>query len=153
MAGLTSAAENNILNWMKGTTWPTTAVGTSPGWGAAPTTVWVGLFTVSPSTDASGSFTGTEVTGGSYARVAVTTSSGWSALSGGSTTPAQISNAAVITFPTPTVSWGTVVAVGIMDTVGPTGGNLLWWNTISSQAIGIGVVASFAIGALVLTVD
>ncbi len=146
MAGLTTQAQNNILNLMKGTTWPTTGA-----WGAAPATTYVGLFTVLPTTDASASYTGTEVTGGSYARVAVTSSTGWSAITGGSTAPSQISNAGIITFPTPTVSWGTIVAVGIFDAA--TTGNLLWFNSITSQAIGIGVVASFAIGALVLTMD
>ena len=145
MAGLTTQAQNNLLNLMKGTTWPGTGA-----WGAAPANTYVGLFTTAPTTDASASYTGTEVSGGSYARVAVA-SSGWSSISGGSTTPSQISNSGIMTFPTPTVSWGTVLAVGIFDA--STTGNLLWWNTITSQAIGIGVVASFAIGALVLTMD
>lgn len=146
MAGLTTQAQNNLLNLMKGTTWPGTGA-----WGAAPATTYVGLFTTAPTTDASASYTGTEVTGGSYARVAVTSSSGWSSISGGSTTPSQISNSGIITFPTPTVSWGTVVAVGIWDAA--TTGNLLWWNSFTSQAIGVGVIASFAVGALVLTLD
>lgn len=146
MAGLTTQAQNNILNWMKGTTWPATGA-----WGAAPTTTWVGLFTTAPTTDASATFTGTEVTGGSYARVAVTSSSGWSAITGGSTSPSQISNAATITFPTPTANWGTVVAIGIFDA--STAGNLLWWASITSQVINTGVVASFAASALVMTVD
>jgi hypothetical protein len=146
MAGLTTLAETNILNWMKGTTWPSSA-----GWGAAPVTTYVGLFTTAPTTDASATYTGTEVSGSSYARVAVTSSSGWSAITGGSTTPAQISNAGIITFPTPTGSWGTILAVGIFDA--STTGNLLWWATITSQAIASGVVASFAIAALVLTMD
>lgn len=147
MAGLTTAAENNILNWMKGIAWPTVA----GAWGPAPATTYVGLFTAAPTTDASASYTGTEVTGGAYARVAITSSSGWSALSGGSTTPAQISNSGSITFPTPTASWGTVLAIGIFDAA--TTGNMLWWNTIAAQAIGSGVVASFAVGALVLSMD
>jgi hypothetical protein len=145
MAGLTTQAQNNLLNLMKNTTWPA-----SGAWGAALATTWVGLFTTAPTTDASASYTGTEVTGGSYARVSVA-STVWTAISGGSTTPSQISNNAIITFPTPTVSWGTVLAVGIFDAA--TTGNLLWWNTITSQAIGIGVVASFGIGSLVLTMD
>src|SRR6266702_449824 len=104
---------------MKGTTWPTTSA-----WGAAPATTYVGLFTTAPTTDASARYTGTEVTGGSYARAAVTSSSGWSAISGGSTAPSQISNAGVITFATPTASWGTILAVGVCDAA--TTGNLLW---------------------------
>jgi hypothetical protein len=138
MSGLTKAAQDNILNLMKGTAWP---AGTG-GWG--------GLFTTNPTTDVTVSYTGTEVTGGSYARVAVANASGWSAIST-TGTASQISNAGVITFPTPTVSWGTIIGVGIFDAA--TTGNLLWWNSITSQVIGIGVVASFAIGALIMTVD
>jgi hypothetical protein len=151
MAGLTNGATDNVLNWMKGTTWPTTAIGTSPGWGAAPTTTYVGLFTTNPTSDVSTANGSTEVSGGAYARQPITSSSGWSAISTPSGTLRQISNAAVITFPTPTVSWGAVIGVGIFDSL--TTGQLLWWNSISSQTIGIGVVASFAIGALVLQMD
>src|SRR6266704_2435748 len=145
MAGLTTQAENNLLNLMKGTNWPS-----SGAWGAAPANTYVGLFTTAPTTDASASYTGTEVSGGSYAHVTVA-SSGWSAITGGSTAPSQISNSSVITFPTPTANWGTVLAVGIFDA--STTGNLLWWATITSQVINSGVVASFAAAALVLTVD
>ena len=145
MAGLTTQAQNNVLNLMKNTTWPS-----SGAWGAALANTYIGLFTTAPTTDASASYTGTEVSGSNYSRVTVA-SSGWSAISGGSTTPSQISNSGTITFPTPSGSWGTILAVGIFDAA--TTGNLLWWNTITSQAIGSGVVASFAIGALVLTMD
>src|SRR6266702_1323918 len=146
MAGLTTQAQNNILNLMKGTTWPTTGA-----WGAAPATTYVGLFTTAPTTDASASYTGTEVSGGADARVAVTSSTGWAAITGGFTEPWQISDAGISTFPTSALSRGTVLAVGIFDAA--TTGHLLWWATITSQAVGIGVVASFAIGALVLTMD
>src|SRR6266702_8415312 len=127
MSGLTTQAQNNLLNLMKGTTRPS-----SGAWGAAPANTYVGLFTTAPTTDASASYTGTEVSGGSYARVTVA-SSGWSALSGGSTKPAQISNSGVITFPTPTANWGTVLAVGIFDAA--TTGTLLWWAAITSHVI------------------
>jgi hypothetical protein len=145
MAGLTTQAQNNLLNLMKNVAWPA-----SGAWGVQLATTWVGLFTTAPTTDASASFTGTEVTGGSYARVSVA-SSVWSAITGGSTAPSQISNSSIITFVTPTASWGTVLAIGIFDAV--TAGNLLWWNPITSQAIGTGVVASFAASALVMTMD
>ena len=127
-----------MLNWMKGTTFL-----------AAPATTYVALFTTAPTSDAGTG--GTEVSGGSYARQAITSSSGWSAISGGGTVAEQISNAAIITFPTPSASWGTVVAVGIYDAL--TVGNLLYFATITSQAIGVGVVASFAANALVVTAD
>ena len=123
---------------MKGTTYA-----------SAPATTYVALFTTAPTSDAGTG--GTECSGGSYARIGITSSSGWSAISGGGTAAEQISNAGVVTFVTPTGSWGTVVAVGIYDAL--TNGNLLYFNTITSQAIGTGVVCSFAIGALVITAD
>src|SRR5260221_11772528 len=136
MAGKATYLEDQVLNYMKGTTF------------VAPTTnVYVALFTTAPADDGTG---GTEVSGGSYARALVARSSGWSAITGG-TAPHQISNAGVITFATPTANWGTVLAIGIYDAL--TTGNLLYWNTITSQVINTGVVASFAIGALVITED
>lgn len=138
MAGKSQYLENAVLNWMKGSTFA-----------AAPTTVYVALFTTAP-TDDSGAGA-VEVSGGSYARASITTSTGWSSISGAPSAPAQISNGSTITFATPTGSWGTVVAIGIYDAL--TTGNLLYWNTITSQAIGSGVVASFAASALIVTED
>ena len=138
MAGKSQYLENAMLNWLKGTTFV-----------AAPTTVYVALYTTAP-TDDSGAGA-VEVSGGSYARASITTSSGWSTISGAPSAPAQISNGSTITFATPTASWGTVVAIGIYDA--SSAGNLLYWNTITSQAIGSGVVASFAASALIVTED
>src|SRR5260370_4126268 len=89
-----------ILNWLKGTTFL-----------AAPATTYVALFTTAPTSDAGTG--GTEVSGGAYARQPITSSTGWSAISGGATVAGQISNGAVITFPTPTASWRTLIAVGL----------------------------------------
>jgi hypothetical protein len=138
MAGKSQYFENIVLNWMKGTTAA-----------AAPATTYMALFTTAPTDDAGTS--AVEVSGGSYARIGITSSSGWSAISGAPSAPAQISNSGVVTFVTPTGSWGTVVAIGIYDAL--TAGNLLWWNTITSQAIGTGIIASFAVGAVILTDD
>ncbi len=136
MAGKSTYLEDKLLNWMKGT-----------AFGTAPTTVYVALFTTAPADDGTG---GTEVSGGSYARASITTSSGWSAVSTG-TTPHTISNGGVVTFATPTANWGTVVAIGIYDA--STAGNLLYFNTITSQSINSGVIASFAVGALIVSED
>jgi hypothetical protein len=88
----------------------------------APATFYIGLDTVA-CTETGG---GTEVTGGNYARVAVTSSlANWAGTqSAGSTvassgTSGTTSNNAVITFPTPSVSWGTVVTAR-------------WWDAASS---------------------
>lgn len=95
-----------------------------------PTSIYVALFTVAP-TDVAGS--GTEVTGGSYARQAVTCgTSGTGAGSGWTeTTPTtNITNTADITFPVITASWGTVVSVGVFDAL--SGGNMIARGDLAS---------------------
>lgn len=126
----TDVAENAVLNHITG----------KSTWGAV--TARVGLFTAAPS-DAGG---GTEVSGGSYARV--TTAAGdWNAASGGST-----SNANAITFPTASGSWGTVTHFGLFDAA--SSGNLLRWAALTaSKVIGSGDTAAFAAGTLVFTED
>jgi hypothetical protein len=111
------------------------------------TNVWVGLYTVAPS-DAGG---GTEVTGGSYARVAVVrTGAGWDAAAGDS--PGLTDNTSAITFPTASASWGTVVAFGIFDA--STSGNLVYWGDLTdSKAVGNGDTAEFAAGSIDITQD
>lgn len=110
------------------------------------TNVWIGLFTATPS-DTGG---GTEVSGGSYARVAVArTGAGWNAAAGAL---AATTNTGTITFPTATGSWGTVTQFGIFDAA--TTGNLVWWGDLTtSKTIGSGDTASFAAGTLSLTAD
>lgn len=123
--------ELEVLKWCTG---QTNALGTAP-------TPWVALYTVAP-TDAGG---GTEVSGGSYARV--NSSAKWAAPSAGS-----VSNNAVITFATATVAWGTVVAFGLFDA--STAGNLLRWASLTaSKVVGVGDTPSFAASALTMTED
>jgi hypothetical protein len=109
-----------------------------------PATVYVALYTVAP-TDAGG---GTECSGGSYARVAVTNNStNWPAASSGAK-----ANGTAITFPEATGDWGTVVAFGILDAA--ESGNLLYWGDLSaSKDIDSGDTASFAVGELDITED
>lgn len=111
-----------------------------------PTHLAVALFTAAPS-DSGG---GTEVTGGSYARVDVPPlDANWTAASA---TNGETDNAAVITFPTATADWGTVTHVGIYDAT--TAGNLLFWGALTaSKVVSSGDTFSFAIGALTVTFD
>lgn len=103
-----------------------------------PATVYVSLHTTVP-TDSSN---GVEVSGGSYARVAVTNNgTNWSAAALRVKT-----NATVIKFPTATLSWGTIKGWGTYDA--PSGGNLLYYGNTSSVAINNGWVAQFAVGGL-----
>lgn len=120
----------------------------------APATVWVGLTT----TACSDSATGTEVTGGSYARVSVTSSlANWAGTqSAGSTTASSgtggvTSNNGTITFAAPTANWGTVGHVIIMDA--SSGGNMLFCIALTaSKAVNNGDAAPrFNAGALTLT--
>lgn len=109
-----------------------------------PATVYVALFTAAP-TDSGG---GTEVSGGSYARVAVTNNAtNWPEASFG-----VKSNGTAITFPTATASWGTVVAVGIYD-ASPSGNLMIWGNLTTSKAVASGDTPSFAAGALEFSLD
>ena len=108
----------------------------------APVTLYVSLFTVAP-TDAGG---GTEATGGSYARVAVTNNAtNFPAASAGAK-----SNGTAITFPTATASWGSCVAMGVHDAA--SAGNLLAWADLAvSKTVGSGDTPSFAVGELDIT--
>lgn len=110
-----------------------------------PGSLYVALYTVTPS-DAGG---GTEVLGGSYARLEFNgvTGRSFASASGGAT-----SNAQEWTFPAATGDWGTIVAFAILDA--PTGGNCLWWGAITpNKAVNSGDTAKFAIGDLDLTLD
>lgn len=120
---------------------------------AKPTTLYVALLTAAPS-DSGG---GTEVTGGSYARVLCGPSlAAWlgthgTAVGVSSGTGGAVSNAAAITFPAPTANWGTVTHFGIYDAIAA--GNLLVHGAIApSRVVNNGDGApSFGAGALVVT--
>ena len=100
-------------------------------------TVYVSLWTSDP-TDAG---SGTEVSGGSYARTAVT----FGAPANGVTT-----NNADVTFPTATASWGTVGWIGINDA--STSGNLLYHTALdTAKAIDSGDIFKIASGNLSVT--
>ena len=103
----------------------------------SPATVYVGLFTSDP-TDAG---SGTEVSGGSYARTAVT----FGAPSNGVTT-----NSAAVEFPQATGSWGTVGWIGIHDAA--TSGNLLYHTALdASKTIDTGDIFKISTGNLSVT--
>lgn len=121
-----------------------------------PATVYVALFTANP-TDTGG---GTEVTGGSYARVAVTSSlANWAGTqSAGSTvassgTGGTTSNNSSITFPTPTANWGTVTGMALFDA--STSGNMLLFSALTTnKTVNNGDAApSFAAAALTFQID
>ncbi len=126
MAEMSNYLENALINAsLRATTF------------TAPSVVYVGLYTTDP-TDAG---TGTEVSGGSYARQSAT----FGAPSNGvSTTTADI------TFPQCTSTWGTVSHIGILDAL--TTGNLLYHTPLTtSKAIDTGDLFKIASGSLTVT--
>lgn len=112
-----------------------------------PAGLHVALFTAAPG-EAGG---GTEVTGGSYARVAnAPGDANWAATAAGNGTT---SNAVAVTFPAPTANWGSVTHWGIFDAA--SGGNLLIYAALTTpKTINNGDAApSFAPGALTFQID
>ena len=103
----------------------------------SPAAVYIGLYTSDP-TDAN---TGTEVSGGSYTRTAVT----MGAPSNGVST-----NTAAVEFPQASGSWGTVGWIGILDA--SSSGNLLYHTPLdTSKTISSGDIFKIAIGGLSVT--
>jgi hypothetical protein len=126
MAALSNYLENALINaTLRNTTY------------TSPATVYVGLFTTDP-TDAG---TGTEVTGGSYTRKAIT----FGAPSNGVSV-----NSVAVEFDQATANWGTVTHFGILDA--STSGNLLYHGALTaSKVIDNGDVFKFAISAVSVT--
>ena len=126
MAEFSNFLENALINaTLRATTY------------TSPATVYVSLYTTDP-TDAD---SGTEVSGGSYARTAVT----FGAPSNGVST-----NSADVTFPTATASWGTVSHIGIHDA--STTGNLLFHTPLdTAKTIDSGDIFKIETGNLTVT--
>jgi len=128
MAEMSNFLENALLNaTLNATTY------------TAPANIYVSLWTSDP-TDAG---SGTEVSGGSYARTAVSfaTASG---------TSGNVLNDADVTFPTATASWGTVGWIGINDAA--TSGNLLYHTALdTSKTIDSGDIFKISTGNLSVT--
>ena len=128
MAEMSNYLENALINaTLRNTTY------------TSPATVYVGLYTSDP-TDAN---TGTEVSGGSYARTSVT----FGAPSNGASL-----NSSAVEFPQATGSWGTVGWIGILDAA--TSGNLLYHTALDvSKTIDTGDIFKIAIGSLSVTLS
>jgi hypothetical protein len=126
----TDYARNRILNSRYGDD--------APGF-VRPATVYLGLFTSAPGVGGGG----TEVTGGSYARLAITNdgTNFPDAVSGGK------SNGAAFTFATASAGWGTVTHFGFFDAL--VAGNLLDFAPLTTpKTVLSGDTPSFSIGQL-----
>lgn len=100
---------------------------------------YLALFTVAP-TETGG---GTEVSGGAYARQAVTF---------GTPASGAMKNSAAIEFPTATADWGTAKAWGLFDAA--TSGNLVWYGAIDTpKELLAGDIYRITANSLTLTMD
>lgn len=119
--------------------------------GGSPATLYLALFTARGTDAQSDANTNwTEVTGGSYARKAVTNNSTNFPAASGVTATKSLNVAQ--TFATPSANWGTVTALGIYDA--STAGNLIGWcDLAASQTINTGNTVTVAVGALTITLD
>ena len=119
--------ETRVLTWVF-----------TSGSATRPTAWYVALFTTNPAEDASG----TEVSGGGYARQSATfTVSGNTA-----------SNSGAIEYPTATAGYGTVSHVGVFDA--SSGGNLISYAALTtSKTIETGDVLRIPAGDLDITLD
>lgn len=124
---LTNTYENTVLDWLLTTDSAT-----------RPTSWYVGLFTDDPGEAGSG----TEVSGGSYARTSVSFS----------ITDNAATNSAAVEFPEATASWGTITHIGVMDA--SSGGTMIVHAALtSSKAIASGDVFRINAGDLDITLD
>lgn len=109
MAELSDFLENELIDHiLRNLTW------------TPPATVYVALYTTDP-TDAD---SGTEVTGGAYARQTVAF---------GAPTDGATDNSSDVTFPTATANWGTVTHVGLRTAV--TAGDLLFHSPLTASKV------------------
>jgi hypothetical protein len=128
MAEISNYLENAIINaTLRATTF------------TSPSTIYVSLHTADP-TDAG---TGTEVSGGSYARKSIT----FGAPSNGVT-----SSNADVTFDTATANWGTITHIGLWDAL--TTGNLLYHTALDiPKVIDTNDIFKINSGALTVTIS
>ena len=139
---LSDYTENNTIDYVfRAQTWTIAA------------NMHVGLSTAA----CSDSSVGTEVTGGSYARVSYARSlANWAGTqSAGSTTASSgtggvTSNNAAVSFATPSAGWGTVTHFFISDA--STGGNIILCQALTtSKTINSGDTVSFPIASITVT--
>lgn len=126
MAAMSNYLENALINaTLRNTSY------------TSPSTVYAALFTSDP-TDAG---SGTEVSGGSYARKAITF---------GSPSNGVSTNSAAVEFDQATDNWGTVTHFGIYDA--SSSGNLLFHGALTtSKVIETGDVFKFASASVSVT--
>ena len=129
MPGASNYLENAVLNHvLRATTY------------TAPSSVWIGLHTGTGPDETGNVF---EVAGNNYTRTG--------AFFGASTTGGA-TNTGVITFPTPSATWGIVTSWGLFDAA--TAGNLLYLGALNnSKTINVDDSVTFQSGSLGIYLD
>lgn len=123
----TNDLETRVLQWALTNGSPT-----------RPAAWYIGLFTAAPGETGGG----TEVTGGSYARVAATFT----------VTGDTASNNAALDFPTATAGWGTITHVAVFDA--SSAGNMLVYAALTaSKTIASGDILRIPSGDLDITLN
>ena len=107
-----------------------------------PASIYVALYTVAPTATGGG----TECTGSGYARIEHAT---WVAATAAE--PAVAVNSGAITFTVAGGAWGDIVGIGLHSAI--TGGTFLAYGTITAKTIATGDTASFASGALSVSIN
>ena len=128
MSGISDYVENETLDhWLSGLAAP------------SPANVYLALFTTAPGDDASG----TEVSGGSYARIIAAF---------GVAAAGIASNSGLLQFAVSTGAWGDVTHIGIFDAL--TTGNLLFWGVLAeTRTVASGEAPKFQIGDIAISLD
>ena len=108
-----------------------------------PSNLYVALYTTNPNADNSG----TEVSGGSYARALLSVAD--ATISGDN---GVCTNDSVVQFNEATASWGTPTYFGVLDA--STGGNLLFYGSLPTTfTVTAGLAPKFNIGELQITAN
>ena len=106
---------------------------------SSPTTVYLALYTSSPSDSSAGTEVAT-AGGTSYVRQAITF---------GAPSNSSASNSGTVTFPIAGASWGTIVAWAITDSATYGAGNQLYWGSMNTnRTINTGEQITFPTGQI-----
>jgi hypothetical protein len=125
-------------------TWPTSEGGTVVDGGTLQWTEVSLLFQA-------GTFTGAEISGNNYSRVAVTANSA-NFPNASNAEPSIVQNGTAITFPTPSADWGPIAGFTIADA--STTGNIWFWGAMTSALNAIsGSTPSFGTSTLSLSMS
>lgn len=136
MGSFSDYLETNILDQIVGKTDYTMPI------------AYIALCTADPTDAGTGASMNEVANANAYARV-TTSGSDWDAAAAGAT-----ANAAELSFPEATGSWGTVTHFALVDASAYGTGNMLAHGTLdASKAVVNGDIVKFAIGALDITLD